>query len=318
MSLHAGTVSIQNGTATFSQATDPIWGMHSPDFVYDNLFDYPNGWAIARFCPPDGTDSTNNETAVWETTADVNSDSIAFKMYFTYIGGQCLLGRFRFSVTSDDRSLFADGLDNGGDVTANWTVLSNASVQGPDGMIFTNLPDGSVLASGTIPLDGIYTVIYQNSTSNVTGFRLEAIEDPSLPDEGPGTSQANGNFVLSELTVNTVAPITIDIKPGSSPNTINLGSSGTVTVAILSTATFSAATVDPLTISLAGARVRLKGKGTPVVSLNDVNHDGRADLVAQVNTEAFQLSEVDTSALLTAWTYGGEAVQGSDLIRVVP
>lgn len=43
--------------------------------------------------------------------------------------------------------------------------------------------------------------------------------------------------------------VTIDIKPGSYPNSINLGSNGNVLVAIFSTEDFDATTVDPLTVS---------------------------------------------------------------------
>jgi hypothetical protein len=49
----------------------------------------------------------------------------------------------------------------------------------------------------------------------------------------------------------------IDIKPGSFPNSINLGSGGTVPVAILSSITFDAMKVDPLTVTLTSAPVQL-------------------------------------------------------------
>lgn len=58
-------------------------------------------------------------------------------------------------------------------------------------------------------------------------------------------------------------PVAIDIKPGSLPNSINLGSNGTVPVAILSSASLDAATIDPTTVALAGAAVELRGRGTP-------------------------------------------------------
>ena len=61
--------------------------------------------------------------------------------------------------------------------------------------------------------------------------------------------------------------IAIDIKPGSFPNSINLGSNGVVPVAILSTDTFDASTVDPFTVTLAGAAVRMKGKSGNAGSL---------------------------------------------------
>ena len=56
--------------------------------------------------------------------------------------------------------------------------------------------------------------------------------------------------------------VVIDIKPGSFPNSINLGSGGNVPVAICSTLDFDATTVDPLTVTLASAPAKLKGKGT--------------------------------------------------------
>lgn len=49
-----------------------------------------------------------------------------------------------------------------------------------------------------------------------------------------------------------IIPVQIDIKPGSFPNTINLGSQGTVAVAIFSTPSFDAKRVDPTSVTLAG------------------------------------------------------------------
>ena len=122
-------------------------------------------------------------------------------------------------------------------------------------------------------------------------------------------------FVAKLTHFNTV---TIDIKPNSSPNTINLGSNGVVAVAILSSATFDATTVDPVSVTLASAPVKLKGNGTPQALFQDVDGDGRQDLVVHVLTDALQLSATDTEAVLEAETFGGAAVVGTDLVRVVP
>jgi len=124
--------------------------------------------------------------------------------------------------------------------------------------------------------------------------------------------QLQTNQDLSRLAV------TIDIKPGSFPNSINLGSGGTVPVAILSTPTFDAGTVDPVSVTLAGALVKLKGKGTPMASLQDVNNDGLLDLVVHVSTEALVLSETDTAAVLDGLTFDGKAITGTDSVRIVP
>jgi len=116
----------------------------------------------------------------------------------------------------------------------------------------------------------------------------------------------------------TVIPVTIDIKPGSYPNTINLSSNGTVAVAILSSPTFNAASVDPTTVTLAGALVALKGKGTPMASTSDANGDGLLDLIVHVNTEALQVSDADTVAVLEGKTFDGKPIRGTDTVRVVP
>ena len=108
----------------------------------------------------------------------------------------------------------------------------------------------------------------------------------------------------------------IDIKPGSYPNSINLGSNGVVPVAILGSADFDAATVNPSTVTLAGATVKLKGKSGNAGSLEDVNGDGELDLVVQVYTS--ELPELgDGVIFLTAYTYDGLAISGIDEVRIV-
>ncbi len=115
-----------------------------------------------------------------------------------------------------------------------------------------------------------------------------------------------------------VLPVAIDIKPGEHSNSIRLGSNGNVPVAILSTAEFDARTVDPLTVSLAGAGVRLRGNGTPQAAAQDVNGDGLPDLVVQVSTQALQLAAADVEAVLTGRTCGTRRIRGVDTVRVVP
>jgi hypothetical protein len=110
----------------------------------------------------------------------------------------------------------------------------------------------------------------------------------------------------------------VDIKPGTYPNSVNLGSRGTLPVAILgASGVFDATTVDPTTVRLAGAGVALKGNGTPMASLQDVNGDGSIDLVVHVGTEDLQLTASDTIAVLTGMTFGGTTFWGTDSVRIV-
>ena len=58
-------------------------------------------------------------------------------------------------------------------------------ITGPVGTTFTVLGDDSILAGGTTPATGVYTVTYNSvPITDITGFRLEVIEDPSLPALG--------------------------------------------------------------------------------------------------------------------------------------
>ncbi len=113
--------------------------------------------------------------------------------------------------------------------------------------------------------------------------------------------------------------VLIDIKPGSDPNSINLRSAGVISVAILSSDTFDATTVDPATVSLAGAGVKMVGKSDKYLShIEDVNEDGLMDLVCQVYTAQFFIEEGETIAVLEAQTFDDQAIRGEDSIRIVP
>jgi len=199
------------GTATFSQT-----GTWTPSLAIDGNFGsgIPSGWAIF-----DGSAATS-QTAVWEAAADVSAASLSINLFFNHTEPAFhLLGRFRISATTDDRSLFADGLHTGGDVTASWTVLTPSSVVLPAGLTSTLQGDGSLLiGGGPTPATGTYQLQFAGPFTGVTGFRLEAIEDASLPFQGPGLQPTNGNFVLSEITV--------DATPVPEPVTLVLCAAG--------------------------------------------------------------------------------------------
>lgn len=118
-------------------------------------------------------------------------------------------------------------------------------------------------------------------------------------------------------TMPPIKAVEIDIKPGSDPNTINLGSQGNIPVVIFSTPDFDATTLDPTTITLANASVKLRGKGTPMASFEDVNGDGLLDIVVHVDTSALELALCDTDAILEGETFDGDKIRGIDTVRIV-
>ena len=200
----AGIVLLQNATATYSQTLSGDWLVaRAIDGQFDTSFG--SGWSIAR---ENTNSSTQTETAVFETASDLGGSAgvmLTFKLHHLFNSpGQHNIGRFRLSATADSRAEFADGLSTGGDVTANWTVLDPLSATSTGGTVLNQLDDYSVLATGINPSISVYTVTAQAFLTGITGFRLEVLEDPSLPNHGPGRS-TSANFVLTEFQVEATA-----------------------------------------------------------------------------------------------------------------
>jgi hypothetical protein len=134
-----------------------------------------------------------------------------------------------------------------------------------------------------------------------------------LPGEG-------NNYAPSWTSVSPIQLVEIDIKPGSYPNAINLGSQGLVPVAILSSEQFDANSVDPDTVELAGADVEVRGKSNRFMAhQEDVDGDGLLDLVVQVATANLDPTSLqDGYAVLTGKTFDGQDIEGQDEITIVP
>jgi hypothetical protein len=108
--------------------------------------------------------------------------------------------------------------------------------------------------------------------------------------------------------------IDIDIKPGRFPNRINPKSRWVIPVAILTTDTFDATTVDPTTVHFG----RTGTEAAPVQSaLEDADGDGDTDMILHFKTRDADIKWGNTSASLTGETVGGQAIKGSDSIRTV-
>lgn len=80
-----------------------------------------------------------------------------------------------------------------------WTVLEPASVKSRKGTELKLRPDGSILGS-KFPNKDAFVISANTDLTGITGVRLEALPDPSLPAQGPGAAP-NGNFVLTGFEV---------------------------------------------------------------------------------------------------------------------
>jgi len=126
------------------------------------------------------------------------------------------------------------------------------------------------------------------------------------------------NRALSAAEVAWLASpeVDIDIKPGSFPNCINPDGKGVIPVAILTTDTFNAASVDPFSVTLEGAAVRVKGKSGNAGSLEDVDSDGDLDLVVHIVDDSPLVGMA--TATVEGRTVDGLPITGSDSICIVP
>jgi hypothetical protein len=141
---------------------------------------------------------------------------------------------------------------------------------------------------------------------------------PSQVHFGVADGQFSDNSGAYTITVYQLAiAVEIDIKPGSFPNSINPNAGGVIPVAILTTDTFDASTVDPATVALEGVLAKETGKSGQDGSLEDVDSDGDLDLVVQIEN-VVEWAPDTTEATLTAMTWDGIPIEGTDSVRIVP
>jgi mono/diheme cytochrome c family protein len=96
-----------------------------------------------------------------------------------------------------------------------WTVLDQLELSSTGGATMKEVGDGSVLVSGTKAEKDIYIIKGRTELGEITGLRLEAIPDESLPKGGPGRDPY-GNFFLTGVEV-LAAP-----KSGASAQAIKM------------------------------------------------------------------------------------------------
>jgi uncharacterized delta-60 repeat protein len=133
-----------------------------------------------------------------------------------------------------------------------------------------------------------------------------------------GTGGSGSDFALARYEGDPpVITVSVDIEPGEFPNAINPGSNGTTPVAILSTGMFDAPSqVD--TGSLRFGRTGTEASLAFCSSPEDVNGDGRLDVVCHFTTKKEGFQPGDSQGVLTGQTVTGTPIQGTDSVVIVP
>lgn len=236
-------------------------------------------------------------------------------------------------------SVFMGGATVTHDVSASFQVINNytgnasnpcRSLQGS----FDNINGFGPwdMFQGHIYVNGVPQAQWSFIAFSLTDFGQQALGSTALPtalnflsfSERVGCIYDSASGGRVGFSIGPVAPpaipVTIDIKPGSFPNSINPNNQGVIPVAILTTdpsdnvTTFDAATVDPVT-------VRVGPTGTEAApvhdALEDVDGDGDTDMTLHFNVQDTGIKCGDTSAMLKGETLDGEAITGTDSIRTV-
>ncbi|MBI4590387.1 MAG: LamG domain-containing protein [Candidatus Rokubacteria bacterium] len=138
------------------------------------------------------------------------------------------------------------------------------------------------------------------------------IDEVEIFDRALSASEIQAIFNAGSAGKCKVTIVTIDIKPGSFPNSINPRSRGVIPLAILTTDSFDATTVDSTTVLFGPTGA----EAAPVRSaLEDVDLDGDTDMILHFNTQDTRIQCGDTSASLTGQTISGQALEGADSIK---
>jgi hypothetical protein len=130
---------------------------------------------------------------------------------------------------------------------------------------------------------------------------------------------AGMKYERSLASASQATRVEIDVLPGEAYKLIDATTRSTVPVAILSSVDFDATTVNPTSVRFAGAPIT-KGKGAQLARgiLSDVNGDGRIDLIVYVSVYSLHLVAGASDALLTAVTFDGKTVSGSQEVSFNP
>ena len=289
---------------------------------------------LLRYNIDGSLDSTFGSAGI--VTTDFGGGEVAFAIgvgpdgKITAAGGTNTADPGNFAVARYDPNGSPDtSFGSGGQVT---TDVGYGSTDTGFGVVV--LPDGRAVVAGSTsstPSTSSFGVVRYTAAGAVdttfgNGGRTTASFGNPINNAFDIAAQADGKLVVAGGTADfsrrvsdfalarfvgdpSAIEVVVDVKPESGDNVIPLPN-GVIPVAILTTDAFDAASVDPAIVCFVHDCTEKHGTG----HLEDVNRDGRPDLLLHYETEETEIALGDTQACLSGKTYGGLAIHGCDRI----
>jgi len=185
-------------------------------------------------------------------------------------------------------------------------------------------------------VDEVFTVHCNGASAHTFTFTNDI--SPLRPDDTE--PNLTNNHADGKLEVTCVVPVTINIKPGSNPNSVSLKGGSSVSVAVLTTQAgeygnplaFDARTIDPLSVRFGprdlvqpnlggGSEIHYTGHLEDAFELDEKTRDHDTDMVLHFYALQSGLSTSDTEACVKGDWIGADGNRhkffGCDAIRVL-
>ena len=244
-----------------------------------------------------------------------NGRQLDLRVYFGNGGPGTFFVRLWRVADVNQNDLHVLLMEQTGTAVSSLTVLEIATVPlggATDTTHFFRLERAGGVLTPTLSDDG---VTWNPTWSHDFGSALDGLEQRIVITGLSWFNSAGSYADYDYITVTpTSIPVDIDIKPGSFSNSINPRDQGRIPVAILTTSTFDATTVDASTVLFGPT-----GTEAPPVhsALEDVDGDGDTDMFLHFNTQATGIQCGNTAASLTGKAFDGQRIEGVGSIGTV-
>jgi hypothetical protein len=266
-------------------------------------------------------ESEPNQGIAYAQKIDASSGDVAISAALGYPSGSSIANDtdfYQFYAMAGD--VLTLDIDNAWDGTSNSGFDSYIAIFGP-GPAFKVLrsnDDWETVNHALISRDSHI----ENFTVDTSGYYVVGVtSSPRVFRDGGGLTTGsirNGDY---KLVITGVTPqiqqITIEIKPGSDDLApINPKSKGKIPVALLSSSKFDAMNVDVSSLTF-GATGDEKSFSRCDQSGEDVNGDGRLDLVCHFENQLAGFEKGDLEGIIRGKTKWGTRIEGRAFLKVL-